>query len=156
TPSQSVVLGQTVQLTANARDQNGNPIAATATWASSATSVANVTSAGVVTAVGIGTATVTATATAAGRTATGSVQITVTAPQAAPMLTSVTIAAPFTTIPPGATVQLTATPKDQNGAPLAASLVWNSAAQGIATVNTAGLVTAVGPGTASITVSATV
>ena len=64
-------LGATVQLTAEVRDQNGQPMAGAAvTWASDATAVATVSGSGLVTAAGNGTATITATAGSASGTAT--------------------------------------------------------------------------------------
>ena len=55
----------------------------------------------------------------------------------------------------GATRQLTAQVLDQNGQPMAgATVTWASGAAGVATVNAAGLVTAAGNGTATITATA--
>ena len=70
-------LGETVQLTAEVRDQNGRVMpAATIMWSSSNTSVATVDQAGLVTAVSTGTAAITASA----GPASASAGITVTAP----------------------------------------------------------------------------
>ncbi|MCY3600395.1 MAG: Ig-like domain-containing protein [Gemmatimonadetes bacterium] len=55
----------------------------------------------------------------------------------------------------GATVQLTAEVRDQNGQVMAgAAVTWTSGSPGVATVNASGLVTAVGNGTATITATA--
>ena len=55
----------------------------------------------------------------------------------------------------GATVQLSAAVRDQNGQAMAgATVTWVSSAVGVATVNTSGLVTAVANGTATITATA--
>ena len=55
----------------------------------------------------------------------------------------------------GATVQLTADVRDQNGQAMAgATVTWASSAAAVATVNSAGLVTAAGNGTATITATA--
>ncbi len=52
----------------------------------------------------------------------------------------------------GATTQLTATVKDQNGATMAsATVTWATSADTVATVSSAGLVTAVAAGTATVT-----
>ena len=68
------VLGATVQLSAEVRDQNDRVMAgATVTWTSSASSVVTVDAAGLVTAVGNGTATITASA----GSASGSAAVTV-------------------------------------------------------------------------------
>ncbi|MCH7874402.1 MAG: Ig-like domain-containing protein [Gemmatimonadetes bacterium] len=54
----------------------------------------------------------------------------------------------------GATQQLSATVKDQNGQTMSGQTVtWSSAAAGVATVNSSGLVTAVGNGQADVTAS---
>ena len=70
-------LGETVQLTAEVRDQNGRVMpTATVTWSSSNTSVATVDQAGLVTAISTGTAAITARA----GPASASAGITVNAP----------------------------------------------------------------------------
>ena len=64
-------LGETVQLWAEVRDQNGQTMAgASLVWASSSTAVATVSSSGLVTAAGNGMATITATAGGVSGTAT--------------------------------------------------------------------------------------
>src|ERR1019366_7147893 len=132
-PATSFAIGATTQLTANPKDQNGAPIAATVTWRSSAPGIASVGNAtGLVTGVVAGTATITASATAAGATVTSNVAITITPPP--PVLTSVTISAPSTSVAVNATLQFTASPKDQNGTAIAATLVWNSSVAGKATI----------------------
>src|SRR5712692_5609175 len=58
----SVVVGQTVQLTATPKDANGNPLSGRViTWTSSAAGVAAVSGSGLVTGVAVGSATITAT-----------------------------------------------------------------------------------------------
>lgn len=65
---------------------------------------------------------------------------------------SVTIASSATTIAPGATVQLSATARTAAGATVGGlTPTWSSSNQGVATVNTSGLVSAVANGTATIT-----
>ena len=152
-PATSVAVPGTIQLTATTKDQNGAVIAATVTWSSSASGIAGVGSTtGLVTGVAAGSATITASATAGGVTVTSSVQITVTQP---PVLTSVTISAAGSSVSVGGTLQFTASPKDQNGSAIAATLTWNSSVPANATISNSGLVTGVGAGTTSITVSAT-
>ena len=81
--SPTVAIGQTEQLTAIAKDQNGaNMSGATFTYQSNAVSVATVTNAGVVSGVGAGTARITATGTIGTVTKTGTVDVTVAAPSA--------------------------------------------------------------------------
>ena len=74
-------VGETVQLTAEVRDQNSNVMAAaTVTWTSSAGSVATVNASGLVTGVAEGTATITASA----GSAQGTAHIAVANPVASP------------------------------------------------------------------------
>lgn len=150
----SLAAGQTLQLSAAPRDQEGNAIAATVNWSSSATSVATVSTGGLITAVGAGSATITALATAGSRTASSTFSLSVAASEA-PLLTAVVVSAGATTIVAGSTLQLTAIPRDQNGASIAAAVTWSSSAQSVATVSTAGLVAGATVGTSTITATAT-
>ena len=141
-------LGATVQLTAEVRDQNARVMAnAGVTWSSGNTSVATVDTSGLVTAAGNGTATITASA----GSASGSMVVTVTQ-----MVASVEVSsaeAELTAL--GATVQLTAEAFDENGHTVTgAEFSWESSDTSVATVDTSGLVTAAGNGTATITASA--
>ena len=70
----------TAQLTATARDANGNAMNATIAWSSSASTVATVSQTGLVTSVGAGTAIITATAGAQSASATITVSVTPTSP----------------------------------------------------------------------------
>jgi plastocyanin len=154
--SPSVVAGSTLQLTATARDTDGGIIQASISWSTSANSIASVSSAGLVNGVAPGTATITATAVANGVTVTGTRQITVTAPFV-PVLTSVSITAPATALNINGTVQLSATPRDQAGGAMSATVTWTSSATGVATVNqTTGVVTAIAPGSTTITARAAI
>ncbi len=75
-PDSTVAAGQTVQLTAAARDSSGNPLdGRTFTWASADAGIAAVSEAGLVTAVAAGQTTISATADGV----TGRLAITVTA-----------------------------------------------------------------------------
>ncbi len=72
-------------------------------------------------------------------------------PPPAPVAT-VTVTPPATTLVPQATQALTAATLDASGNPLTGRPVsWSTSAQSVATVSSAGLVTAVGPGSATIT-----
>jgi len=65
---------------------------------------------------------------------------------------SVTITSSTTSIAPGATVQMSATAKTAAGATVGGlTPTWSSSNQGVATVNTSGLVTAVANGVSTIT-----
>ncbi|MBX3131878.1 MAG: lamin tail domain-containing protein [Gemmatimonadaceae bacterium] len=77
----SLLVGETLALTAIARDADGEPVGATLTWSSSASSVASVSSTGVVTALAAGTAEIIVNA---GEDITDTVTITVTVPPPPP------------------------------------------------------------------------
>ena len=148
TPSSHTLatIGATVQLMATVRDQNNNPMTDQAvTWSSSNTAVATVGGNGLVTAVANGTAQIRAQS----GNATGTANITV----AEPVPTRITIAPTSHTLEMiGATVQLTATVRDQrNNIMSGQSITWSSGDDAVATVSGAGLVTAVSNGMAEIT-----
>ena len=145
----TLVTGDTLRLAAEATDANGHVVqGAEFSWASSDTLVAAVTDAGLVTAVDAGEAEVTATAAGV----TGQAQLTVVAP--APTTVAVvpdTVA--LTAL--GQTAQLTAEVHDQAGRVMEGVPVsWSSADTLVAVVDSAGLVTAVGSGTTTITATA--
>ncbi len=141
----SVSEGQTVQLTATPRDATGNALSGrTVSWASSNTAVATVNGSGLVTGKVAGTVTITATS----ETKSGSATVTVVHVPVA----SVTVSPASATVTVGATLQLTATPKDANGNALAGRTVtWASSNAAVANVSASGLVTGVAAGTATIT-----
>lgn len=145
--SPTIAQGTTAQLTATARDADGNMLTGRAfSWATSASGVATVTSSGVVTGVSGGSATI--SATSEGRSGTVVVTVTVTS---APVVT-VAVTPATATVQVGSTTQLAADPKDANGATLAGRTVtWASSALSIATVSSSGLVRAVAAGSATIT-----
>src|SRR4029077_13121573 len=146
TPSPaSVQQGATVQLTATPKDANGNPLSCrVGTWASNNTAVATVNGSGLVTGVAGGSATI--TATSEGQSGTAAVTV------ASVPVATVTVTPSPASVQQGATVQLTATPKDANGNPLSGRVVsWASNNTAVATVNGSGLVTGVAAGTATIT-----
>ena len=138
-------LGRTVQLAAEVRDQGGQVLTGvTVTWSSTNASVATVAANGLVTAVGRGIATITA---AAGN-ATGSARVTVE--QAAARVTVDPPSLPFDAL--GDTMRATATALDEDGHPIPMPAVtWASDDAAVATVDSTGLVTAAGEGTATIT-----
>jgi len=143
--SATVLLGQTVQMTATPKDANGSPLTGRAViWASSAPGVASVSAGGLVTGVAAGTATL--TATSEGKS--GSAAITVTVVPVA----SVTVAPATASLRVGKTVQLSATTKDSAGNVLTGrSVTWSSSAPAVATVSASGFVSAVTAGSATIT-----
>ncbi len=139
-------VGDTVRLAAAAVDANGHPVAgAVFAWSSDDEAVAAVDSAGLVTAVGNGTATV----TAASGQASGSAEVAVSQEASAVEVTP-TAAAPLAAV--GDTVRLAAAAVDANGHPVAGAVfAWSSDDEAVAAVDSAGLVTAVGNGTATVT-----
>ena len=147
-PSASTLgaLGETVPLTAIVTDQFGNQMSGQAvTWSASDAAVATVDASGLVTAVGNGTTTITARA----GSASGTALITVEQAAASVVLDRDTLT--FASV--GDTARLIPSVADGNGRPIeAASVAWDSDKAHVATVDTAGLVTAVGDGTATITV----
>ncbi|MGN7889819.1 Ig-like domain-containing protein [Dyadobacter sp. 22481] len=150
------VTGVTLPSTASVGVNNSTTLAATIqpanasnkvlAWSSSDAGIVSVDQNGVLTGIAPGTATVTVTTQDGGKTASS----VVTASNV--LITAVTLNKPAATVGVGDTTTIKATI-----APLNASnktVVWTSSNTAIATVNTAGVVTAVGVGTASINATA--
>ena len=140
--------GETVQLTAEALDANGHPVAgAEFSWESSGALVAEVDALGVATAAGSGTATITASAGSASGSAVVTVTQEVASVRVSPSLADLTAW--------GETVQLAAEALDANGHPVAGTeFSWKSDDALIAEVDALGLVSGIGKGEATITASA--
>ncbi|MCH7532172.1 MAG: serine hydrolase [Gemmatimonadetes bacterium] len=140
-------VGETRQLTATVRDQNGHTMGgATVSWASANTQVATVSSSGLVTAVGDGSATITASSGSA------KASTAVTVLQVAVSIELSDTALRFWEL--GDTAQITATARDQNGNALTDDgMMWATSDSTIAKVSD-GVVTAISPGTATIIASA--
>ena len=140
-------LDATVQLSAQVRDQHGQPMAGAAvTWVSGNTGVATVDGTGLVTAKGNGTATINATAGTASGSAAMTVVQRVVAVDVLPAIDSVSV---------GDTVRLSAEATDGNGYAVAgAEFNWASSDDSVATVDAAGLVRGVGEGAVAITAMA--
>ena len=134
-------LGDTLRLVAEVRDQIGRAMEGeSVAWSSGDTLVAVVGAAGLVTAVGNGAATVTATAGEA------SDQVAVSVEQ---RTARVAVAPVPDTLVPGDTVRLTAEATDANGHLIAGAVfAWSSSDTQVATVDAAGLVTAIDRGAA--------
>lgn len=140
--SVSLNTGQTHQLTATvspATASNKN-----VTWSTSSGNVATVNSSGLVTAVGNGTATITARTASGGYTDT--CNVTVSTP-----VTGVSLSSSSLTIDKNGTHQLTATVSPETASNKTVS--WSTSDPDVASVSQSGLVTAVGGGTADITVT---
>lgn len=139
------VPGMQTQLTAVAYDAGNNVLSDRAViWATSNTGVATVDATGAVTAVAPGSATITATAEGKSDAAT------VTVSQA-PVATVAVTPNPLG-MSVGQKTQLTATLRDSSGNVVTGRLVtWASSNTGVATVSSAGEVTAVSAGTTTVT-----
>ena len=140
-------LGETSQLTATVKDQNGATMAsATVTWATSDAAVATVSSTGLVTSVADGTATITATSGAL----TGTAAVTIAQTAASVQLSDTVLS--FASL--GDTASLAATVKDAAGVVMVgATVAWASSDTTVATVSSSDLVTALANGTTTITAS---
>ena len=114
------------------------------TWSTSSGNVATVNSSGLVTAVGNGTATITA------RTASGGYTDTCTVTVSTPV-TGVSLSLSSLTLDKNGTHQLTATVSPETASNKTVS--WSTSDPDVASVSQSGLVTAVGGGTADITVT---
>ena len=137
-------VGETQQLTATPRDQSGAPLAGRSiAWASSEETVASVSSTGLVTAIGEGSATI--TASSGGKSGSASVAV-IFVPVA-----SVLVLPGELTLLAGQSQALTATPIGESGNPLTGrSIAWTITEPSVANVSASGVVTAVGPGTATV------
>jgi CubicO group peptidase (beta-lactamase class C family) len=143
----SVAAGATTALTAETRDANGALLSGrSVSWSSASPAVATVSASGVVTGVGAGTTQI--TATSEGRS--GSAAITVTPPPVA----TVIITPDSGDVVVRGTATLAAATRDAAGAALTGrAITWSSGNTAIATVSTAGVVTAVTSGTVTISAS---
>ena len=140
--SVSLNTGQTHQLTATVSPATASN--KSVTWSTSRGNVATVSNTGLVTAVGNGTATITA------RTASGGYTDTCTVTVSTPV-TGVSLSSSSLTIDKSGTHQLTATVSPETASNKTVS--WSTSDPDVAYVSQSGLVTAVGGGTADITVT---
>ncbi len=142
--AEMATLGEAVQFSAAVTDQNGQALAgASVSWSMSETAVATVSASGLATAVGNGTATITATAGEASGTAAVTVDQAVSALAVTPAVDTLLV---------GDTLRLSAKATDANGhAVEEAGFAWESGNAAIATVDSTGLVTAVGAGEVEVT-----
>jgi len=143
--SAALSIGGTQQLTATTRDSSGNVLSGrVVSWTSGSAAVATVSSSGLVTAVAVGAATITATSEGKSGTATVTVSSVV--------VYSVTVTPATAALAIAQTAQLTATLRDDSNRVLTGRTVtWTTSNVAAATVSTAGLVTGVAAGSATIT-----
>ena len=139
----AIEIGETVTLKATVNPSNATN--KNVTWTSSDTSVATVEN-GVVTAIGEGSATITVTTEDGGKTATCEVAVN----KAEVSVTSVTLDKSASTLEIGETVTLKATVNPSNATNK--NVTWTSSDTSVATVEN-GVVTAIGEGSATITVT---
>ena len=144
-PTESVQVGKTLTLTPTVLAENAEN--KSLTWSSTNTDVATVSSSGVVTAKAVGTTTIKAEATdGSGKYATCTVTVTPV------YVSSISLNQSSQTLYTGGTVTLTATISPTNATNK--SVKWSSSNAGIASVSSAGVVTANKAGTATITATA--
>lgn len=138
-------LGASFQMTATVRDQDGQEISgAPVHWSSNDNSVATVSASGLVTSVQNGSATVTATSGSLSGTASITVAQRLAQIQVSPAASRLSSL--------GDTLRLVAEARDANGSAVADVVVtWSSGDDGVATVDSTGLVTAKANGTVEIT-----
>jgi hypothetical protein len=147
--AQTIAPGATQQYTATGNYSDGTTqnITSQVTWSSSSTSVATINSAGLATAVSAGTTTIKATqGSITSSSATLTVQVTKT-------LNSIAVTPAAQTIAPGATQQYTATGNYSDGTTqnITSQVTWSSSSTSVATINSAGLATAINAGSTEIT-----
>ncbi|WP_419947850.1 Ig-like domain-containing protein [Candidatus Palauibacter sp.] len=135
-------IGDTVHLTASVTDQYGQPFTATVAWRSDAPAVFTVDADGVVTSAGNGSGAV--------RASVGSVSATadVTVRQEAATILVEPSSISFSSL--GDTAVATASATDANGHPVETAVTWESSAPEAFTVDTLGVITAVGNGQGSV------
>lgn len=145
-PQTQLIVGQELTATATVRDAHGNVMAdRVITWSSTDAAIVTVSQSGVLKAVGEGTASV--RASHGGKEA--SVGVTVLRAPVA----SVDLDVASATLQEGDELQITATPRDAGGLPLAGrGIQWFSSDAAVAPVGALGLVTGIRPGTTTITV----
>ncbi len=140
--------GSSAQVTAIPKDDRGNRLTGReVAWSSSNPGVASVSGNGLLTALTAGNTTI--TASSEGKSASGMVNVTPVP------VASVIINPPAATLDIGVDVQLVATARSASGATLTGRpFTWETSDVSIASVTQAGVVTAHGIGTATITASA--
>ncbi len=149
TPQESsIIVGESVTLTAVPRDAAGQPLTGrTIAWSSGAPGIASVTANGVVTAFGVGSAVILASSD-------GRVGSAIVAVRARPVGT-VTVSPTGISVPVAQTGDLTATVRDGTGALLTDRVVvWSSSNAAVANVSSTGRITGIAAGSATITASA--
>jgi hypothetical protein len=146
--SSSLKAGETTQASVILKDRRGGVIDRPVQWSSSDTTIATVSDSGLVRGVAPGSVNI----VARNKTVTGSAPLTVTAsdPTTVPVA-SVAVTLASSALNPGQTTQATATTRDANGNVLSGrAIAWSTNNSLVATVSSAGVVTAVASGSALI------
>ena len=147
--SSSIAVGDSTQATATLQDSQSGTIYRTVTWSSGNTAVATVSSTGVVTGVAPGTAVI--TASRAGKTGSATITVTGVGITSTAPVASVSVSLSVTTLNPGQFTQAIATTYDlANNVLTGRAIAWSSSNTAVATIDAAGVVTAVAAGTAQI------
>jgi 6-phosphogluconolactonase len=146
--SPSIALGTTTQLTATGTYSDGTKkdLSSQVTWASATTTVATISTVGLATSVAVGTSAITAMLSGV----TGNDTLTVTAAT----VVSIAITPAKPTIPPGKTLQFTATGTytDATTQDLTTMVAWGASPSSVATIGpSTGLASAIAAGTSTIT-----
>jgi trimeric autotransporter adhesin len=146
-PQASVLVARTTQLSAQPLDATGTLLTGrTITWSSSDVTVARVDAAGLVTGVAPGAATI--VATSEGRSAQSAVTV------ALPPVQSITVSPTRDTLAVTGGRQFTAVVRSADGTVLTGrTIAWSSSNVAVAIVSATGAVTALTPGTVTITAS---
>ncbi len=149
--SSTIAAGAAQQFVATATysDNSTANVSATVSWTSSSATVATINAAGLATAVTAGSSTITATLNGISGTAA------VTVPVPAPTLVSVSVSAAAASVAVGSTDQFTATASYSDGSTqdVTTTAAWSSSPTAVATINNAGLATAVSAGSTTIAAS---
>lgn len=145
--SPSIQAGATTTATATGAAQNGNSFTPVVTWSTASPAVATISATGTITGVSAGTTQVIATSGGV----TAQAPITVTNPP--PVLTTINVSLPLSTIWMRQTVTATAGGLDQYNAAISVGAVtWSSTTPAVATVDAStGLITGVSLGTTQVT-----
>lgn len=151
-PTASLSVGDTIRLTAVARDGDGRPVTGvTVSWATETSTLASVVGVGAqarVTLLAAGTAII--TASTEGKT--GRAEIDVEAPTPVGPVATVQIAVDSVQLAEGATAQLNATARDAEGRIVTGRFVaWTSSDPEVALVDALGAVTGIRAGTVAVT-----
>ncbi len=144
----NLTVGDSITFVAIPKDILGNPIAANVTWNSSNNSVGTIdVNTGLFKAMANGTVTINAT----NGTVTGNATVNVASITVPPVLTTITVTPPTISLNIGDKATFIATPRDQYGALIAATISWNSSNTTVGTIDVnTGTFTALINGTTTI------